>query len=248
VAAAAGASGTTQLNLARVGRARTLLQLGRFAEARTTVSAVPSTFTYEIEYSENTGRQNNAVFTFNNVRRRWGVANSEGGVGLPYFSANDPRVPVTQSTRNGLDGVPVRILNQDKFPARTTSIPLASGIEARLIEAEGLLQAGNPQASLQVLNTLRAGTTGLAPLADAGSPAARVRQLFSERGFWLFGTSQRLGDFRRLLREPYNLSYAEVYPQGTYFKQNRTYGQQPSLPLPIEEENNPNFKGCTAAN
>jgi hypothetical protein len=242
------ANSASQQNLARVGRGRALLNLGRIAEARAAVAGVPTSFVYDVEFSENTGRQNNAVFTFNNIRRRWGVADREGGTGLPFFSARDPRVPVTQSTRNGLDGVPVRILNQDKFPARTTSIPLASGIEARLIEAEGLLQAGNPQASLQVLNTLRAGTTGLAPLADAGSPAARVRQLFSERGFWLFGTSQRLGDFRRLLREPYNLSYAEVYPQGTYFKQNRTYGQQPSLPLPIEEENNPNFKGCTAAN
>ncbi len=245
---AQAARNTAQQNLARVGRGRALLNLGRIPEARAAVAGVPTSFVYEVEFSENTGRQNNAVFTFNNIRRRWGVADREGGNGLPFFSARDPRVPVTQSTRNGLDGVPVRILNQEKFTARTTSVPLASGTEARLIEAEGLLQAGDATASLQILNTLRAGTTGLAPLAAAGSPAARVGQLFSERGFWLFGTSQRLGDFRRLLRAPYNRAYGEVYPQGAYFKQNRTYAQQPSLPLPIEEENNPNFKGCTAAN
>jgi hypothetical protein len=53
---------------------------------------------------------------------------------------------------------------------------------------------------------------------------------------------------RRLLRAPYNRTYAEVFPQGQYFKSGRVYAEQPSLPLPLEEENNPKFNGCTAAN
>jgi hypothetical protein len=248
VATAAGASGATQLNLARVGRARTLLQLGRFAEARTTVSAVPSTFAYNIEYSENSGRQNNAVYTFNNVRRRWGVADREGGIGLPFFTANDPRVRVTQSTRNGLDGIAVRILNQEKYPARTTSIRLASGTEARLVEAEAALQAGESGTALTLLNGLRTGAS-LPALSFTGLGARQQQDLlFRERGFWLFAESQRLGDFRRLLRAPYNRAYAEVFPTGAYFKGGRTYAQQPSLPIPNEEENNPGFSGCTATN
>ena len=247
-ASGTGAAATVQANLARVGRGRALLGLGRIADARAAVTAVPTSFVYNVEYSENTSRQNNAVFTFNNINRRWGVANGEGGIGLPFFAANDPRVPVTQSTRNGLDGVPVRILNQGKYPARTTSIRLASGVEARLIEGEGALQAGESAAALTLLNGLRSGST-LPALSFAGLSARQQQDLlFRERGFWLFAESHRLGDFRRLLRAPYNRTYAEVFPTGAYFKQGRTYAVQPSLPIPLEEENNPQFNGCTAAN
>jgi hypothetical protein len=246
--AGTGTAATTQLNLARVGRARALVNLGRFAEARTAVSAVPTSFVYNIEYSDNTTGENNGVFYYNNVNRRWGVANAEGGTGYNYVAAADPRVPTQTTTRNGLDGVPPRVVNQLKYPDRSASIPLASGIEARLIEAEAALQAGESAASLATLNALRTGTSGLTALTDAGSPAARVDQLFRERAFWLFATGHRLGDMRRLLRAPYNRSYASVYPQGTYFKGGRTYGDQPSLILPLEEENNPNFNGCTSAN
>jgi hypothetical protein len=246
-AAGSGATATAQLNLARVGRARALLNLGRFAEARTAVTAVPTSFVYELEYSENTARQNNAVYTFNNVRRRWGVADTEGGRGLPFFTAADPRVPVTQTTRNGLDGVPVRVLNQEKYPERTSPIVLASGIEARLIEAEAALQAGSATTTLSTLNALRT-AEGLPALTLAATPRLQQDQLFRERGFWLFADGHRLGDLRRLLRAPYSRTYAETFPTGAYFKQGRTYSEQPSLPIPLEEENNPQFNGCTAAN
>jgi hypothetical protein len=245
VAAAAGASGTTQLNLARVGRARTLLQLGRFAEARTTVSAVPSTFTYEIEYSENTGRQNNAVFTFNNVRRRWGVANSEGGVGLPYFSANDPRVRVTQYTGDvGLDGE-TPLIFQLKYPTRTSNIPVATGIEAALIRAEARLQANDAAGFVTQINALRS-AAGLDRITQTAASPRRALEdvLFTERAFWLFGTGHRLGDMRRLLRAPYNRTFATVFPTGTYFKGGGNYGNEANLPIPFDERNNPNFKGC----
>jgi hypothetical protein len=247
-AAGTGAAATAQLNVARVGRARALLGLGRVADARAAVAGVPTAFQYNIEYSENTGRQNNAVYTFNNVRRRWGVANNEGTNGLPFFSASDPRVPVTQSANSGLDNASARILNQGKYPARTTPVRLASGVEARLIEAEGALLAGESAAALTILNALRT-SANLPALSFAGQSAAQQRALlFRERGFWLFAESQRLGDLRRLLRAPYSLAYNQVFPTGAYFKQGRQYAEQPSLPIPLEEENNPNFAGCTATN
>jgi hypothetical protein len=246
--AGTGAAATAQLNLARVGRGRALINLGRFAEARTAVSAVPTSFTYDIEYSENTTRQNNGVFYYNNVNRRWGVANAEGGTGYDYVAASDPRVPTQTTTRNGLDGVGPRVVNQLKYPDRSASIPLASGTEARLIEAEAALQANTPATAIQLLGALRSGA-GLPALSTTGLSNAQLTDLlFRERAFWLFATGHRLGDMRRLLRAPYNRSYASVYPQGTYFKGGRTYGDQPSLLLPLEEENNPNFNGCTAPN
>jgi hypothetical protein len=63
---AAGANGATvALNLARIGKGRALLDLNQPAQAAAAVSAVPSSFNYSIQHSENTGRQNNALFTFN---------------------------------------------------------------------------------------------------------------------------------------------------------------------------------------
>lgn len=246
--AGTGSAATTQLNLARLGRGRALIDLARFAEARTAVAAVPTSYVYGVEYSENTARQNNGVFYFNNVNRRWGVANAEGGTGYDYVAAGDPRVPTQVTTRNGLDGVPPRVVNQLKYPARSTTIPLATGTEARLIEAEAALQAGASATAVQLLDALRAGAS-LPALSTAGLTAPQLTDLlFRERAFWLFATGHRLGDMRRLLWAPYNRTYASVFPQGTYFKGGRAYGDQPSLILPLEEENNPNFSGCTAAN
>lgn len=41
----------------------------------------------------------------------------------------------------------------------------------------------------------------LPPLAAAATPAAQEDQLFKERAYWLFLTSHRLGDLRRLVRQ-----------------------------------------------
>ena len=270
---AGGSRGAEQASLARVGKARALLSRGSPAsivEAGALVAAVPTSFRYVVEYSENSARQNNAVFTFNNVRRRWGVADAEGENGYAYVDAADPRVRTLTTSRNGLDGEDVPIVNQLRFPARTSGIPLADGVEARLIEAEAAMVAGDVPRFLALHNALRANaallacpsglasctnpSAGLPALtADAASPRELAEVHFRERAFWLFATGHRLGDMRRLLRPPYSaapygFTYETVYPIGQYFKQGRVYQEQPSLPLPIEEQNNPNFQGCTAAN
>jgi len=194
----------------------------RIAQAPALVAEVPTDFVYEVEYSTNTDRQNNAVFSFNNLFRRFGVADREGGNGLPFVLAQDPRVPTQTSTRNGLDGVNVRIVNQLRYPDRTSSIPLASGVEARLIQAEAaLLVAGDRAGFAQQLNAAWATVDGLTPLTVAGlTDRALADLLFCERGFFLFATGHRLGDMRRLLRPPYSTTYGftyeQVYPVGDY--------------------------------
>jgi hypothetical protein len=248
LAAATVAASAQQANLARVGRGRALLNLARdaagFAAAAAAVPAVPTTFVYNVEFSENTTRENNAVFTFNNVNRRWGVADREGTNGMPFVTAVDPRVRTEVTTRNGLDGVPPRIVNQLKYPTRSASIALADGREARLIEAEAALQAGNTASFLAIHNALRASVTGLAPLTDPGTQAAREDLHFRERAFWMFATGHRLGDMRRLLKAPYSRAFNTVYPVGTYFKFGLPYGTEANLIVHREEENNPNFQGC----
>ena len=70
----------------------------------------------------------------------------------------------------------------------------------------------------------------------------------------MFGTSHRLGDMRRLVRQ-YGRAANTVFPSGTYSSpgglRTGTYGADLNLPIPIAEDNNPeyeagapNLKGC----
>jgi hypothetical protein len=139
---------------------------------------------------------------------------------------------------------------QLKYTSRSANVTAASGIEARLIEAEAQLQAGDATGSLATLNTLRlapgnpgsGGVSGLAPLADAGTPDARVNQLFKERAYWLWLTAHRLGDLRRLVRQ-YQRPSESVFPTGAYVK-GGLYGADVNFPVPFDEQNNPKFTGC----
>src|SRR5690606_12803855 len=115
---------------------------------------------------------------------RFTVSDSEGG-GLNFRSANDPRLPVfRQPGRVGFDNA-TPLFEQAKYPSRDADIPLANGIEARLIEAEAALQANNPGSFISILNALRSTVSGLEPLSDPLSPAARQDLLFRERAFWM---------------------------------------------------------------
>ena len=79
----------------------------------------------------------------------------------------------------------------------------------------------------------------LAPLTLQDTPAAQVDQLFKERAYWLFLTSHRLGDLRRLVRQ-YGRTVNSVFPNGAYFK-GGTYGTDVNVPVPFSEQNNPNY-------
>lgn len=235
--------------LARVGRARALVGLGQYDAAAASVAAVPTDFVYALQYSENTGRENNGVYGFNAINGRWSVADSEGTNGLPFISAQDPRVPVTDAGYTGVDAA-TELFTFDKYSTLSSPIVLASGIEARLIEAEAALNGGaGAAAALAILNDLRSTqATGLDPLALQPTRDAQVRQLFAERAFWLFATAHRLGDMRRLVRPTaaggYGFAITTVFPTGPYPKGGAPYGQEVNLPIPVNELNNPNFKQC----
>lgn len=229
----------TITNLATVGRARALVDLGRFAEAAAAASAVPTDFAYVTEHADAPLRIQNAIFIYTN-EGLWSVSDFEGGVGLGYRTAEDPRVPFTDTEDTGLDLITPQF-NLDKYPAATSPVSVADGIEARLIEAEALLQTNNFSAMRTALNNLRA-TQGLSPLPTPGNRDAAINQLFSERAFWLFATGHRLGDMRRLVRQ-YQRGVDTVFPTGAYHK-GGVYGNDVNFPLPIEEENNPNSTGC----
>jgi hypothetical protein len=248
---------------ARVLKARALMNLNRYADAVTAIGGaanVPTTFQYNYTHSELTGRQNNGTWGVTVSVARFGVPDKEGTNGLPFLSegdlagtVKDPRVANVKrgGTGRGFDNTTLQWMQQ-KYPARASSVTIADGVEARLIEAEAALKTGNyagAGGTLEILNGLRSNaallalrgyTAGLPALTPAATPAAQVDQLFKERAYWLFLTAHRLGDLRRLITQ-YGRGAETVFPTGTYHKSG-TYGTDVNSPVPQAEENNPNFK------
>jgi hypothetical protein len=239
-------------NALKVVRGRILMNLNRPADAATSVTGVPTNFAYNMLHAQTA--TSNQVWNFNNLAWRYSVGNGEGTNGVNFATAADPRVPVcvggdavcrtngvTRTTRDDLTA-PLHV--QLIWPIRESSVALTSGIEARLIEAEAQLSAGNPAGALGTLNAARATVTALQPLADAGTNDARINQLFRERALWLFGRGYRLGDMRRLVRQ-YNRTAATVFPVGAWHK-GGNYGADMNFPVPQAELNNPNVPAGTA--
>ena len=255
-------------NLARIVKARELLDQNQPAAAAAAVAGgtpVPTTFQYRYTHSATSTRQNNGTWGVTVSVGRFGVANTEGVNGLSFVAEGDtlgtikdPRVLNAHRTNNkgnGFDGGTPQWI-QLKFPARDTPVIIADGVEARLIEAEAQLSTnyGGAGGTLAILNALRSNAALLAlrgypanslpALADvsAQGAAAEQNQLFSERAFWLYLTSHRLGDLRRLIKQ-YGRGSETVFPTGAYVKAGvtTTYGTDVNSPIPQAEDNNPNF-------
>jgi hypothetical protein len=242
IAQAAGDAGNVAL--AQVGLARALLDSNDDASAAIAAAAVPETFTYQIGASTNTLVENNGIwnYTFNNLD--FGMSDVEGGNGLAFVTANDPRVPALDLHQPGFNRG-ADFVQQQLYPLPTSSITLASGVEAQLIVAEHQLRTGNPGGFKATLDALRA-TVGLGPTTDPGTTPGRQRLLFSERAFWMYLTAHRLGDLRRMVRQ-YGFDQSQVFPVGTS-NQGQPYGSDVNFPVSADEQNNPNFHGCLNRN
>jgi len=239
--AAAGSDARIQ-NLAAVLKGRALLDLGQFDEAAAAVASVPTDFKYTTFHSATTPYQQNGYWNYMFNSDGLLVSDKEGTNGLNFATASDPRVPITGTgAPSRFDGTTPRyyfaLLTGFDSPSM-----VASGAEARLIEAEVQLRAGNTAAFLQTINDLRA-FQNLTPVADAGSPDANVDLLFHERAFTLFATSHRLSDMRRLVRQ-YGRAAESVFPTGNYHKDGLKFGTDVNFMVPSPERNNPKFTGC----
>ena len=269
--ALATATGTNAANVrvqraARVGKARAQLANNQFAAAAATIggtAGVPTTFAYQTTSSLAT--DDNVIWAQGLSARRYTVADSLEGNSrnllvrnaIPFFSAHDPRLPVTDTKIVGQDGG--TFVRTTSIYDRLTAIDVVGGLDARLIEAEAELRGGNVSQWLQILNDLRTGPnritqigevviepTALAPLTDPGTDAARVDLLFREKAFWTFSRGQRLGDLRRLIRQ-FGRTPDNVFPVGTHYK-TTAYGDDVNFPIHTDETNNPNFTACLDRN
>lgn len=247
--AIANAGGNNDLaNLARVGKGRALLGLGQISEAATAVALVPTSFEYNIEHSEGSRRQENGIYTMTTTRRQFSVAEGKGINGLLYRTAGtngDPRIQWDGGEGTGQDDQTI-YYNQLKYTSPSASVVLASGIEARLIEAEGAVQSTSNATVQTIHNDLRS-DIGLGALDLSGMTQAQLRDAhFEERAYWLYSTGHRHGDLRRLVRE-YGEVVSDVFPTGNYIKAG-FYESNVTFPVPQSEANNPNYVSCLDTN
>jgi hypothetical protein len=223
--AASGNSGI--LDMARLGRARALLDLGRFAEAQADAALIPVGFEAQATASATTIRRQNRVWSENNLTAQ------STSVGAPYRNLNDPRVPVEDIGETAA-GTGIAIWVQTKYADVSDPIPIARYDEAQLIIAEAELESGDLPTALGIVNTYRA-RGGQAAL-PGGSTAQQIRDaLIDQRRRELFLEGHHLGDISR-----YDLTLSP--PAGTPYHGSGQYGSQKCLAFPdVERQNNPNL-------
>ncbi|HET7564533.1 MAG TPA: hypothetical protein VFJ96_06035 [Gemmatimonadaceae bacterium] len=253
---------------ALITKARILIDEGQYAAAAALVptSAVPSTYQYVMETDPSNNNDDNGIWDLNNQIARITVSDSFDIVNgaknviqnaLPFVSAKDPRVPVASG-----DSVSPTVAPEDGSTpefvqllwGRDDPVPLVSGIDARLIEAEAKLNASDIPGMMQILNDLRANPPAIGiyqpaampPLATPANQVDATTLFFREKAFWTFGRGQRLSDLRRLVRQ-YQRPQEQVFPTGKYFK-GGDYGTDVNFPVSDDELANPQFKGCTDRN
>lgn len=263
--AASDAFGTSIKTALLIAKARTLVDLGQFTTASTTVAGIPTSYTYNLTFSTTAG--DNGPYTMNGIgaSSRYVVSDSfdffNGQLNivknaLPFASAKDPRLPVTGSstaTQKAIDAY-TPFVGTVVWSDRSAPVPLVTGIDARLIEAEAKLRLDDIAGMMTIMNALRTsaqklGKLDVAAMAALPVPAtkdAAVSLFFREKAFWTFGRGQRLGDLRRLIRQ-YGRTQDQVFPVGNYYKSG-VYGTDVNLPVTDNEVTNPNFHGCIDRN
>lgn len=227
LAAATTANNADLRNWALVGRARARARKNDLTGASADATQVPIGFVKTATYSTESPRRENLVWVHGQRSRTYTVDPSYRG--LTFNGVADTRVDVTRGTGTASDGVtPLWVAN--KYGSASAPIPLATGVEARLIVAE----AAGGQTAVGIINELHA-RVGLPQFASA-DPVAIRNQLIEERKRELFLTGHHLGDVRQ-----YNIPLTPA--PGVPFKDGGgTYQNQKCFPLPdVERLNNPNL-------
>jgi starch-binding outer membrane protein, SusD/RagB family len=239
IPAATTANDAATLNLARIGRARALLDLGgpaNLAAAAADAALVPATFVANTSPDAINARRQNALFINISQSSFSTVDTSFRNVLVPGGTTQDPRVLVTDLNRNGT-ATGSRIFLPGKSPTNATPMRIASYAEAQLIIAENAASLGDLPGAVTAINNARARTAGVPPyVLPAGATAADVKtQIIEERRREFFVEGHRLGDLRR-----YGLTFLPA--AGAPYQYGGVYGTLTCFPLPdVERINNPNI-------
>lgn len=253
--------------LAKVGKGRALLSLGRYKDAAMVVSDIQPTDNFTLHYTETITPDPNspgqgardAFWTKSalepgaNATLYQGheIVNQEGGNGLLWFVDPrnlDPRLPVDVSTVDDTIYVFPTVVRQRKFVDGNISFNLASWIEAKMIESEYLLSASDPN-WIDPINEARQ-TAGLGDTISPANVVQKQNLLFRERAFWFYLHGTRLSDMRRMVRQ-YGRSVNSIYPVGSYTRSSQvyTYGDA-TVFIPSQQEFSENhaYSGCINRN
>jgi hypothetical protein len=237
ITAATAANDAATLNLARVGRARALLDLGgaaNLAAAAADAALVPATFVANTSPDAINARRQNTLFINISQSSFSTVDTSFRNVLIPGGTTQDPRVAVTDLARNGT-ATGSRLFLPAKASTNATPMRIASYAEAQLIIAENAASTGDFNAAVTAINNARSRTAGLPTFALLpGATAASVKaQIIEERRREFFVEGHRLGDLRR-----YGLPFTPA--AGATYQYGGVYGTQTCFPLPdVERINNP---------
>jgi hypothetical protein len=195
--AASDAFGTSIKNSLLVAKARTLVDLGQHAQAAALVTAIPTSFAWNLTFSTTAG--DNGPYAMNGVgaSSRYVVSDS-----FDFFNGqlnivkNALPVRVGERTRDfpcpgsstatqkAIDAY-TPFVGTVVWSDRSAPVPLVTGIDARLIEAEAKLKAGDIAGMMTIMNALRTSPQKLGKLDVAAMAALARTDLSGCRGLAL---------------------------------------------------------------
>jgi len=204
--ATAQAAGAPDIAIAATaGRARAKQMSGDYAGAAMDASTVADDFEYLAKFNQ---QSTNSVVTlttatFNQaggLMQKWwsqvdADANGASYMRDPYTGEFDMRIPVYFDGDVATDNATLHY-SQWKYQKETDDIPMLTGHEMRLIEAEAAMRNSDFDGAMGFINDLR-DKVGLAPIAVPTTDEEMEEILLSERFAELFMTGMRAVDMHR---------------------------------------------------
>ena len=241
---ATAANNPALVTAAYAGRAQVRVDLGNWPGAVADAALVPTAFKYQMPYYANVDEYGYNRTMWSSTAQSFYKATSVWGTWYAkyYDSSRDPRVAYTQTTLTGAGAFPpvgrVPWWPQAKYASQTAGVNLATGREARLIEAEAALRGGDIATAMAKIDANRASAG--APVAGRPATLADAWTLLKqERGIELWLEGRRLADMRRWAanQTPGAFDPLEVPGPTSYLE-----GQNTCFPVSREETNtNPNL-------
>lgn len=231
----ASADGLALARASLVGRARAHLQAGRGPQAAADAAAVPVGFTFTLPYVDNLAQRTRLGNRF------WQFTLDRGSIGVSeaFRVRPDSRVRYKTPTEHTLapqDASTGAFFIQDKYPAFSTAVRIASKLEADYIAAE---VAGT--AAQLALIAARRTAGGVGAYTGPTDAASVLKEFLWQKSLDFYLEGQRQGDWRR---QPAAMTGIPV-PGQPYFKPGfPAIGNKTCYPLPLaEKDNNENLKG-----
>lgn len=237
IAVATAANNANLTSAAYAGRAQVRVALADWLGAVADAGRVPTAFVYKMPYFANVDEfgYNRTMWSsssqsFFKATSTWNTWYSQY-----YDETKDPRVSYTLTSLKGSGAFPpVGAVNwwpQSKYSTNTAGVNLASGREARLIEAEAALRGGNIGSAMTLIDANRA-SAGAPVLARPANIAEAWTLLKRERGIEMWLEGRRIADLRRwaATSTPGSLDPKEIPGAASYLE-----GQSSCFPVSRQE-------------